>query len=383
MNILLVNDHVSGGIGRYVRNLYTELRTLYPERAVDLLLQSVPRRAALNGWMTGPRNGAAITIQRRPWWQKQSGYGTLYQLASRYYYPRKIPEGYALYHVTSQMMGASVQHVGPAVVTVHDLVALRQPRNHPWISTQVRASHFDALCRAAAIIFPSDFSRRDFLARFDYPAPSAFVVSWGTGDPFRPTDRAHARATLDVPPDRPLLLHVGSEEPRKNVGTLLRALPRVAATLPDVRLVRVGGRSHRASRLIRQLGLEHAVRYVHDVPDDVLALWYAAADAFVFPSLLEGYGLPLLEALRCGCPVIAANTSSIPEVTGGGEAAELVDDPLDHEALAAVITRVLQDPARRQQLRERGLARAAGLSWRKTAERTAAVYEHALAMAAR
>src|SRR5436190_812412 len=306
MNILLVNDHVSGGIGRYVRNLYTELRTLYPERAVDLLLQSVPRRAALNGWMTEPRSGAAITIQRRPWWQKQSGYGTLYQLASRYYYPRKIPEGYALYHVTSQMMGASVQHVGPAAV-----------------------------------------------------------------------------ANLAVPPDRPLLLHVGSEEPRKNVETLLRALPRVAATLPDVRLVRVGGRSHRASRLIRQLGLEHAVRYVHDVPDDVLALWYAAADAFVFPSLLEGYGLPLLEALRCGCPVIAANTSSIPEVTGGDEAAELVDDPLDHEALAAVITRVLQDPARRQQLRERGLARAAGLSWRKTAERTAAVYEHAPAMAAR
>jgi len=375
MSILLVNDHLSGGIGRYARNLYTELRALYPERTVHLLLQSVPRGAAMNGWMTG--DPGAITVQRRPWWQKRSGFGTLYQLASRYYYPQKIPQGYALYHVTSQMMGASVQHVGPAVVTVHDLVAFRYPRNHPWISTQIRARHFDALRRAAAIIFPSEFSRRDFLTRFDYPARDAFVVSWGTGDPFRPIERTQARAALGVPADRPLLLHVGSEEPRKNVETLLRALPRVVAVLPDVQLVRVGGRSHRASRLIRQMRLEHAVRYVHDIPDDVLALWYAAADTFVFPSLLEGYGLPLLEALRCGCPVIAANTSSIPEVTG--HAAELVSDPLDADALAAVITRVLQDPTRRQQLRERGLARAAGLSWRKTAEQTAAVYGHALA----
>ena len=375
MSILLVNDHLSGGIGRYARNLYTELRALYPERTVDLLLQSVPRRAAMNGWMTG--DPGAITLQRRPWWQKQSGYGTLYQLASRYYYPRKIPQGYALYHVTSQMMGASVRYAGPAVVTVHDLVAFRHPRNHPRISTRIRMGHFDALQRAAAIIFPSEFSRQDFLSRFAYPADDTFVTSWGTGDPFRPTPRAHARATLGLAPDRPLLLHVGSEEPRKNVETLLRALPRVLAALPDVQLVRVGGRSHRASRLIRQLRLEHAVRYVHDVADDVLALWYAAADTFVFPSLLEGYGLPLLEALRCGCPVIAANTSSIPEVTG--QAAELVGDPLDADALAAVITRVLQDPTRRQQLRERGLARAAGLSWRKTAEQTAAVYEHALA----
>jgi glycosyltransferase involved in cell wall biosynthesis len=95
--------------------------------------------------------------------------------------------------------------------------------------------------------------------------------------------------------------------------------------------------------------------------------------------LLEGYGLPVLEALRCGCPVIAANTSSIPEITGGSDAAVLLDDSRDVDALAALIERVLGDPAQRAQLRARGLKRADALSWRNTAEQTAAVYDHALA----
>jgi glycosyltransferase involved in cell wall biosynthesis len=376
MSILLVNDHLSGGIGRYVRSLYAELRLLYSaRRSVHLLLQNVPRHAAAKAWSNG--DGNEITIQRRPWWEKQSGYGTLYQLASRYYYPRRIPCGYALYHVTSQMMGQSVRHVGPAVVTVHDLVALRYPGNHPWLSTQIRARHISALQRAAAIIFPSEFSRQDFLTRFPYPAQHAFVIPWGTGDPFRPANRSNARAALGVSPNRPLLLHVGSEEPRKNVETLLRALPLVAARVPEVLLIRVGARSHRASRLIRRLKLERHVHYEHDVSDEGLALWYAAADALVFPSLLEGFGLPLLEALRCGCPVVAANTSSIPEVTG--DAAVLVDDPLDPAELAAAIARVLEDTELREQLRQRGLSRAAGFSWPLAAERTAAVYEHVLA----
>jgi len=380
MSILLVNDHLSGGIGRYVRGLYSELRTLYAARhSVHLLLQNVPRHADATAWSDGNAND--ITMQRRPWWEKQSGYGTLYQLASRYYYPQRIPRGYALYHVTSQMMGQSVRHVGPAVVTVHDLVALRYPGNHPWISTQIRKRHIAALERAAAIIFPSEFSRQDFLTRFPYPAQHTFVTPWGTGDPFRPANRSNARAALGVPPNRPLLLHVGSEEPRKNVETLLRALPLVAARVPEVvLLVRVGGRSHRASRLITRLKLERHVRYEHDVSDATLALWYAAADALVFPSLLEGFGLPLLEALRCGCPVIAANTSSIPEVTG--DAAALVDDPLDPGELAAAIVRVLEDSEWRDQLRRRALARAAGFSWRLAAERTAAVYERVLGMSA-
>jgi len=377
MSILLVNDHVSGGIGRYVRSLYAELRTVYAERrSVHLLLQNVPRHAAAGAWSNG--NANEITIQRRPWWEKQSGYGTLYQLASRYYYPQRIPRGYELYHVTSQMMGQSVRHVGPAVVTVHDLVALRYPGNHPWLSTQIRKRHIAALQRAAAIIFPSEFSRHDFLTRFSYPAQHTFVTPWGTGDPFRPANRSSARAALGVPPNRPLLLHVGSEEPRKNVETLLRALPLVAARVPEVLLIRVGGRSHRAGRLISRLKLERHVRYEPDVSDATLALWYAAADALVFPSLLEGFGLPLLEALRCGCPVVAANTSSIPEVTG--DAAALVDDALDPEELAAAITRVLEDPAWRDQLAQRGLSRAAGFTWRLAAERTAAVYEHVLGM---
>lgn len=317
-----------------------------------------------------------MAIQYRPWWEKRSGYGTLYQLASYYYFPRRIPPGYALYHVASQMMGNSARHVTPAVVTVQDLVALRYRANHPWLSTLIRIRHLKALLRAAALIFSTEFTRRDFLARFPYPVDRTFVVPFGTSEAFRPGDRATARAALGVAPELPVLLHVGSEEPRKNVATLLRALPRVAARHPEVLLVRVGAGSSRARRLIARLGLDRHVRYVRDVSDADLATWYAAADMLVFPSVLEGFGLPLLEALQCGCPVVAANTSSIPEVTG--DAASLVDDPLDQDGLAAAIVRVLEDADWRAELARRGPPRAAGFSWRLAAERTAAVYDRVL-----
>jgi glycosyltransferase involved in cell wall biosynthesis len=237
----------------------------------------------------------------------------------------------------------------------------------------MRRRHLRAVTAARGLIFSSDHTRREFLSLYPYPADRCAVVHLGVAPAFSGGDRASARAELGLPPDRPLLLlHVGSEERRKNVETLLAALARLARRRRDLLLVRVGGGSSRSRRLIRRLGLAAHVRYCSDLAEADLVRWYRAADAFVFPSLYEGFGLPVLEAMACGCPVVAAHRTSVPEITG--EAALLVDEPLDPEALAGGIERVLDDPALAAALAAAGPRRAAAFTWQRAAAGTLEVY---------
>jgi len=381
--VLLLNDHLpAGGIGRYARALYRAL--LDADRgglAIDLLIQNAPGRTAPGDWRgTGPGAAASrVLVEPRPRWAKATGFGTLYQLNGWYRFPRRIPAGYALYHATSQMMGASARHVAPAIVTVHDVIAARLARNHVGLAAVLRRRHLAAVTAAHHLIFVSEHSRREFLALYDYPAERCAVIPHGVDPAFLPGDRAAARAELGLAPDRPLLLHVGSEERRKNVETLLAALAGLVRRRRDILLVRVGGGSARSRRLIARLRLGAHVRYCSDLAEADLVRWYRAADAFVFPSLYEGFGLPVLEALACGCPVVAANRTSVPEITG--DAALLVDEPLDPDALAAAIARVLDDPARAAALAAAGPRRAAAFTWPGAAAQTLAAYRRALGTA--
>jgi glycosyltransferase involved in cell wall biosynthesis len=321
------------------------------------------------------RAGAALTIQPRPRWAKRRGFGTAYLFNSHCYFPRRVPTGYDLYHFSSQMMGAGARHARPAVVTVHDLIALRLGTNHPGLSTWLRRRHFPPLLRARGLIFISEYSRQDFLSAFDYPESRTCVIPHGVSPAFAPRDRAASRRALGLEPGRPVLLHVGSEERRKNVETLLDAIARLVRQRPDLLLLRVGGPSTRGRRRIARHGLERHVRYLPGLSEDQLAAAYSAADLFVFPSFFEGFGLPVLEAMRAGCPVVAARATSIPEVTGD---AALLVDPQDAPALADAIDAVLDDPARRVALARAGLARAAPFTWNRTAQQTADAYRRAL-----
>jgi glycosyltransferase involved in cell wall biosynthesis len=277
------------------------------------------------------------------------------------------------------MMGASARLVAPAVVTVHDVIAVRLARNHVGLAAVMRRRHLRAVTAARALIFSSEFTRREFLSLYQYPADRCAVIHLGVSPVFVPGDRASARAALGVPADRPILLHVGSEEPRKNVETLLAALARLVRRRPDALLVRVGGGSSRSRRLIRGLGLAAHIRYCSGLAEAELVRWYRAADAFVFPSLYEGFGLPVLEALASGCPVVAGNATSVPEIAG--DAALLLDDPRDPDALARAVERVLDDPPLAARLAGAGPRRAAGFTWPQTAERTLAVYRRVLGSA--
>ena len=172
------------------------------------------------------------------------------------------------------------------------------------------------------------------------------------------------------------MLYVGSEDPRKNLLRLIEAFRRISSNHLDVTLLIVGAaRFHKErARLVahvRDVGLTGRVRFIDAVTDEDLPRFYSLATVFAYPSLYEGFGLPPLEAMACGTPVVTSNTSSLPEVVG--EAGIMVD-PHDVQSLADALERVLTDPALASTLRERGLERARRFTWERAARAHLDVY---------
>jgi glycosyltransferase involved in cell wall biosynthesis len=174
------------------------------------------------------------------------------------------------------------------------------------------------------------------------------------------------------------VLFLGTIEPRKNISRLIKSFGRLVASsgqaLSDVYLMIAGGKGwfyESVFALAKNLGLTDRVRFVGYVPEEEKCAWYNAATCFCYPSLYEGFGLPPLEAMACGVPVITSNTSSLPEVVGD---AGLTVAPDDVHALSDALHRVLTDATLRGELVERGRERAAGLTWNRTAHQTTQVY---------
>ena len=224
-------------------------------------------------------------------------------------------------------------------------------------------------------------SRRDIIRHYRLPAAKVVASPLGVEDAFRPVvDPAILAAVRERNrlPDR-YILAVGNLQPRKNLRRLIEAVAALRATRrDDCRLVLVGQPAWRHGELdavAAAHGLRDAIVATGYVPAEDLPALYSAAEVFAYPSLYEGFGLPPLEALACGTPVVTANTSSLPEVVGD---AGLLIDPLDTGAIAAALARLLDDVALRERLRQAGFARAAAYSWRETARRTLQVYDKLL-----
>jgi glycosyltransferase involved in cell wall biosynthesis len=272
----------------------------------------------------------------------------------------------------------------PTVVTVHDLGFVRFPETlrsgrRRYLTAATRAS----VHRAARVIAVSASTKRDLVELLDTDPARIAVVPLAADQRFRPMtagEQARFRAAKGL--DRPYILAVGTLEPRKNLPLLIRAFARVAPELPHDLIVvgGVGWLSGEVPATIERLGLGERVRLLGFGAPAELPGWYGAADLFVFPSLFEGFGLPPLEAMACGAPVISSNAASLPEVVG--EAAISVD-PTDEAGFAAAIRTVLFDAALAADLGARGLARAAKFSWQRTAAATMAVYREASGEAAR
>ncbi len=256
------------------------------------------------------------------------------------------------------------------VVTCHDLAPRALDEGH-GLGRWLWERSFRAMLRAARIIADSSFTRDEILRHSNYPTERITVVPLAVGaEFFEPVADADVRALRErfQLQDRRVVLHVGSCAPRKNVEVILRALAQLER---EVVFVQVGGEFTPAQRALAN-PLNRRVLQVAPAFGYALRVWYRAADVFVFPSTYEGFGMPVLEAMAAGVPVICANTSALPEVAG--DAAWLVD-PHDATQLADALRVVLHAAARAAELRARGLARARQLTWERTARETLAVYQ--------
>ncbi|MFQ5813782.1 MAG: glycosyltransferase family 4 protein, partial [Anaerolineae bacterium] len=269
----------------------------------------------------------------------------------------------------------------PSVVTIHDLSFLLYPESFKrskrfYLSLFTRLSARQARC----IIAVSKSTKRDVVRLLGVSPDKVEVVYSGVDDVFHPLaeDQVAAFRSKRGLPER-FILFVGTIEPRKNVTRLIEAFAALRpCDLANLKLVIGGAKGwfyHNVFARVEELGLEGDVVFPGYIPVSELPLWYNAAELFVYPSLYEGFGLPLLEAMACGTPVVAANTSSLPEVVGE---VGLTVDPLDVEGLAEAMRRALGDEVLRQEMRDRGLQRAKGFSWTKTAQETVQVYRRAM-----
>lgn len=272
----------------------------------------------------------------------------------------------------------------PGVVTVHDLSFLRYPQLFPqlkrlYLTALVRMS----VARAAQVIAVSRQTADD-VAHFLRADPARIhVIPNGVDGRFSPAGGADVekfRQVHDLP--RRYWLYLGTLEPRKNLPLLLDAFARYreagagqADGAGEVTLVLAGGKGWHFDAIfeqVRALGLVDAVRFPGFIPSEALPDWYRAAELFVYPSRFEGFGLPVLEAMACGTPVLCSDAPGVREVAG--EAAWRLP-PDDAQAWQAAMLEAAQQPQRRAALRAAGLARAAAFTWQRTAEATVAVYE--------
>ncbi len=266
----------------------------------------------------------------------------------------------------------------PSVVTVYDLSFIHFPENFPKLQQTYLYSQTARSCRKARrVITISEASRQDVHKLLSVPLENIDVVAPGVEQIYRPYPTGQIEEfRIEKGLSRNVILHVGTLQPRKNIPLLLRAVAEIGRS--DVDLVLVGGKGwlyEQIFDLVGQLGLTEQVHFIGYVPDEELPIWYNLASLLAFPSVYEGFGLPVVEAMACGTPVVAARSSSIPEA--GGSAA-LYFEPGNMKELTGHMTAILENPQLADELGEVGKKQSRRFSWERAGRETAQVYQRAL-----
>jgi len=363
------------GSGQYTRNLLEALAKVDPANEYLLFSPGLP---PLMFEFQPPTSNIQYPISNRAklWFEQVT-----FPLACR-------QSGLDLAHVP--YFASPLFPTVPTVVTVHDLIPLILPAYRGSLLVRLYTRLVAASARKAeAIITVSQASKRDIVRYLHIPPERIHVTYEAAGEEFQPVEdeacpepsrRAQLAAIRQkyALPER-YLLYLGGFDQRKNLSALLRAFALLVNKQRQARLVIAGKLPERDSslfpdprRLVEELGLEERVIFTGWVAEEDKPSLLTGATAFVFPSLYEGFGLPTLEAMACGTPVIASNSSSLPEVVGEGG---ILVEPTDVEALAEAMEVLLVDDALRDELRQRALAQAAKFSWEQTALETLAVYQ--------
>lgn len=266
----------------------------------------------------------------------------------------------------------------PTVVTVHDLSLFRRSQTHEDDNVRRGKRRIPIMIRrATAIIAPSEWTRREILEHFRLAPERVRVIPEAARREMRPLTAIESAAVRQKHGlDGPYLLFVGTIEPRKNLPVLLRAYDELLRTTPHrPKLVICGGggwKNDEVYQLVTELKLGEMVRFLGYVVDEDLPALYSGAECFLYPSIYEGFGLPPLEAMACGTPVITSNASSLPEVVGDSG---LTHEPEDYRGLTARLAELLGDRGTADHFRQCGLTRAGLFSWDRAARETQALYD--------
>jgi glycosyltransferase involved in cell wall biosynthesis len=360
------------GIGTYIRNLLRGLARI--DKTTEYVLLCYPEDVPVAGEL-GP-NFRAVP--------ERAGH---YSITEQISIPLAVKRADVdLFHAPHYVLPALTP--GPTVVTIHDCIHLMFPQylKHRMGYTYARASLWTAAHKSDRIFTVSEQSKRDILKFFKVPPDKIVVTPNAIDDRFgiQPSDELVMQTRQRYQLSNSYILYVGNIKPHKNLERLIEAFYYVRLQgHSELELLIIGDEISKLQTLRRAVhkhGLHRYVRFHGHVPDQTLAVLYRLASVFVFPSLYEGFGLPPLEAMASGTPVVTSNVSSLPEVVG--DAAVLVD-PYSADAIAQGILQVLRSSHLRARLREKGYARVQEYSWLRSVERVREIYgEVALARAA-
>jgi glycosyltransferase involved in cell wall biosynthesis len=356
--ILINNNPPNSGVGNYAYSLYRHLIELSNDD-IDFISWDRELFDSMFYLLSSfSLNWLYYMVKLKLLAKRLRNYGLLVHITNSGYLASIIPE--------------AKREKSFVVVTVHDLIPFVTPRS--TYDCAFRKAFMNVAC-ADKIIVVSENTKRDLFRLINVDHKKVRVIYPGVCHKlFKPRDKFEARRRLGLPWDRPLILNVGSEEPRKNIPTLIKAFGILVKDIPDAMLIRVGSTTNTIKKLIYSQGLEDKIVYLRPTDED-LSLLYNASDVFVFPSYYEGFGLPLLEAMASSCPVIAGNRSAVPEVVGDGG---ILLDPFDVNGFAYWMHEVLSNEDLRIKLSEKGQRRSMNFSWEKCAKETINTYREVL-----
>lgn len=359
-----INLHSGTGIGTYTRNLVHNLINMNKKDIFNLIWTG----SIDNNYNKSNTNISLISAK----------YSSFYD---EYFIPNLIESNNEdLYHIPQNGLGFPLSNKLNVVVTIHDLI--------PYIMPETVGSSYlnkfihdmpDIVASSKGIFTVSEYSKKDILRFFPkYPAEKIYVTPLAAAPNFKPISKELCKSYIKqyYKITDPFILYVGGFSSRKNVKSLILSYFKIFSSFKRPhKLVLAGAIKDSAKELIdlvMTMGMGNYIIFPGYVDDNILPIFYNAAETFVYPSLYEGFGLPPLEAMSCKTPVITSNTTSIPEVTGD---CSLLIDPNDVESLSTSLLKLLNSNDLKEELSKKGYKRSLQFSWRQTAKKTFEAYK--------
>ncbi|MGL5378688.1 glycosyltransferase family 4 protein [Clostridium sp.] len=362
-----INLYRGTGIGTYTENVVRELLNIDKKNNYTLFWTG-------ENYSNYKTQNSKIVFSSRK-------HGSFYE---NFYFPNyTLNNNIDLHHIPQNGIGLNSNYSTNCIVTLHDLIpyVLPQTTGKGYLANFLK--NMPTIIESAkGIITVSEYSKQDILKFFNgFPADKIFVTPLAANSSFKPLDKVFCKNfvkdTFKI--DKPYILYIGGFSSRKNVRELILAFKKINKDLTIPHVLLLGGavkdEGQKLVQLVRELNMEDLVFFTGYLNDDILPILYNGAEAFVYPSLYEGFGLPPLEAMSCKTPVITSNLTSIPEVTGDNA---ILIDPFNNDELCESIVSLLNNQEYKDKLSNRGYEKSLEFSWNKTAEKTLNAYKNVI-----